>query len=336
MKAFTTLGNGIAALKWVECPTPQPGPDEILVKMTAAALNSRDLLVINGTGAWKPHSPRIPASDGVGVVVAVGDQVTRFRTGDRVAGIFSPNWLDGELTSEKAAGQLGGAAADGVLAEYRVFNEQAVVGVPAHLTDVEGATLPDSAVTAWHAVRRRSRVQSGDRVLIQGTGGVSTFAIQFVHALGGQPIVISSSDQKLEKAKAMGAVGAVNYNRVPAWEEEVLALTDGRGVDHVIEVVGGENLNRSLKAVRVSGTISFIGALAGLSAPIDTVQIAAKNAYIHGIDTGSREMFEEMNRFITSQQLRPVIDKTYAFAEFPEALTYLASGKHFGKVAAVF
>jgi NADPH:quinone reductase-like Zn-dependent oxidoreductase len=336
MKAFTTLGDGIAALKRDERPTPVPGRNEVLVQMTAAALNFRDLLVINGTGSWKPHGPRIPASDGVGVVVAVGDQVTRFRTGDRVAGIFLPNWLDGECTPEKAAGALGGAHADGVLAEYRAFDEQAVVAVPGHLTDVEAATLPDAAVTAWHAVRRRSRVQSGDRILIQGTGGVSLFALQFVHALGGQPIVISSSDQKLERARALGAAGTINYNKVPAWEEEVLALTGGRGVDHVIEVVGGENLNRSLRAVRMSGTISFIGALAGMSAPINTLQIAAKNVCIHGIETGSREMFEEMNQFIASHQLRPVIDRTYPVWEFPAGLTYLASGKHFGKVAVVF
>ena len=333
MKAFTTLGDGIAALKLVERPTPVPGRDEVLVKMTATALNFRDLLVIQGTGSWKPLAPRIPVSDGVGVVVAVGENVSRFRTDDRVIGIFSPNWLDGEFTFEKGVGQLGGAEADGVLAEYRLFNEQAVVGVPRHLTDVEAATLPVSAVTAWHAVRRRSQVQRGDRVLIQGTGGLSLFAMLFVHALGGQPIVISSSDQKLEKAKALGAASIINYQKAPAWEEEVLALTDGRGVDHVMEVVGGENLNRSLRAVKVSGTISFIGELAGLSAPINTVQIAAKNVCIHGIETGSREMFEEMNRFIASHQLRPVIDQTYAFSEFPEALTYLASRKHFGKVA---
>jgi NADPH:quinone reductase-like Zn-dependent oxidoreductase len=336
MKAFTTLGDGIAALKLEERPAPQPGRDEILVKMTAAALNFRDSLVISGTGSWKPRAPRIPVSDGVGVVVAVGESVSRFRTNDRVIGVFSPKWLDGEFTFEKGLGQLGGADADGVLSEYRVFNEQAAVGVPAHLTDVEAATLPVSAVTAWHAVRRRSNVQRGDRVLIQGTGGLSLFAMLFVHALGGQPIVISSSDQKLEKAQALGAAGTVNYRKVPAWEEEVLTLTDGRGVDHVMEVVGGENLNRSLQAVKVSGTISFIGELAGLSAPINTIQIAAKNVCIHGIETGSRGMFEEMNRFIASHQLRPVLDKTYAFAEFPEALTYLASGKHFGKVVVVF
>jgi NADPH:quinone reductase-like Zn-dependent oxidoreductase len=336
MKAFTTLGDGIAALKRVERPTPVPGRGEILVKMTAAALNFRDLLVINGTASWKPDAPRIPVSDGVGVVVAVGDQVTRFRTGDRVAGIFLPKWLDGEFTPEKGVAALGGAAADGVLAEYRVFDEQAAVGVPGHLTDVEAATLPDAAVTAWHAVRRRSCVRSGDRVLIQGTGGVSVFAMQFVHALGGQTIVLSSSDEKLERARALGAAGTINYKRVPDWEEEVLTRTGGRGVDHVIEVVGGENLNRSLRAVRVSGTISFIGALAGLSAPIDTIQIAAKNVCIHGIETGSRDMFEEMNRFIASHQLRPVIDRTYPVSEFPQALTYLASGQHFGKVAVVY
>jgi NADPH:quinone reductase-like Zn-dependent oxidoreductase len=269
-------------------------------------------------------------------VVAVGETVARFREGDRVIGIFSPKWLEGRFTPAKGVGQLGGAEADGVLAEYRVFHEQAAVGVPPHLTDVEAATLPVSAVTAWHAVRWRSNVQSGDRVLIQGTGGLSLFALLFVHALGGQPVVISSSDEKLAKARALGAAGIINYERVPAWEEEVLAMTAGQGVDHVMEVVGGENLNRSLRAVKASGTISFIGEMAGLNAPINTIEIAAKNLCIHGIETGSREMFEEMNRFIASLRLRPVIDKTYAFSDFPEALRYLASRKHFGKVAVVF
>jgi NADPH:quinone reductase-like Zn-dependent oxidoreductase len=336
MKVFTTLGDGIAALKLEERPIPTPGRDEILVKMCAAALNYRDLLVINGTAAWKPSGPRIPGSCGVGVVTAIGDRVSRFKPGDRVAGIFLPLWLDGDFALEKSAAPLGGAAADGVLAEYRVFDQQAAVMVPDHLTDVEAATLPDAAVTAWHAVRRRSRVQQGDRVLIEGTGGVSIFALQFVHALGGRAIVISSSDEKLEKARALGAEATVNYQRVPAWEEEVVQWTDGRGVDHVIEVVGGENLNRALRAVRASGTISFIGALAGLSAPISTYQIAAKNVYMHGIETGSREMFEEMNRFLAAHSLRPVIDKTFAFTDFPEALTYLGSGQHFGKVTVVF
>jgi NADPH:quinone reductase-like Zn-dependent oxidoreductase len=336
MKAFTTLGDGIAALKREERPTPRPGHNEVLVKMTAAALNYRDLLLINGVRSLKTKTPRIPVSDGVGVVVGAGDRVTRFRTGDRVAGIFNPNWLDGECTPEKVAGALGSAETDGVMAEYRVFDEQTVVAVPGHLTDLEAATLPDSGVTAWHAVCLRSRVRRGDRVLIQGTGGVSTLALLFVHALGGETIVISSSDQKLEKARALGAAATINYRTVPAWEEEVLRLTDGRGVDHVIEVVGGENLNRSLRAVRVNGTIDFLGALAGPSGNINTLAIAMKSIDIHGINTGSREMFEEMNRFLAAQQLRPVVDKTFVFSEFPEALTYLASGQQFGKVVVAF
>lgn len=336
MKAFTTLGDGIAALKWNERPVPEPGPHEVLVKMTAAALNFRDLLVVKGTGSWKPHEPRIPVSDGAGIVVAIGSKASRFRLGDHVAGIFLPEWIDGELTFHKYVSPLGGAVADGVLAEYRVFNEQSLVKTPAHLTDVESATLPVAALTAWHAVSRRSRVQRGDHVLIQGTGGVSLFATQFVHALGAHPIVISSSDEKLEKAKALGAAATINYKKIPAWEEEVLGLTDGNGVDHVIEVVGGENLNRSLQAVKLSGTISFIGLMAGLSAPINTYQFVTKNVQIHGIETGSREMFEEMNRFMEAHQLRPVIDKKYDFHEFPKAMTYLESGAHFGKVALVF
>ena len=336
MKAFTTLGDGIDALRREQRPAPVPGPGQLLVKMAAVSLNYRDLLVINGTAAWKPSEPRIPVSDGVGRVEAVGEGVTRFQPGERVAGIFLPHWLEGELTPEKHVLPLGGAAADGVLAEYRVFDEQAAVAVPEHLTDAEAATLPVAALTAWHAVRRRSRVRAGDTVLIQGTGGVSLFATQFVHALGGRPLVTSSSDEKLERARALGAAETLNYRAIPAWEDEVLTRTGGQGVDHVIEVVGGENLNRSLKAVRLSGTISFIGLIAGFSAPIDTWQFVAKNVQLHGIETGSREMFEEMNAFITAHRLRPVVDRTFALEDFPAAMRYLESGKHFGKVAVLF
>ncbi len=336
MKAFTTLGDGIAALRLVELPWPSPGPGEVLVRMSAAALNFRDLLVVKGIAGWKPSSIRIPVSDGVGIVTAVGAQVTRFLPGDRVAGIFLPHWQSGELGPDQYTVPLGGAAADGVLAEYRLFQEQAVVAVPAHLTDAEAATLPVAAVTAWHAVRRRSRVQPGEHVLIQGTGGVSLFALQFAQALGGRPLVLSSSDEKLERARAMGATDTINYKKIPDWEKEVLIRTGEQGVDHVIEVVGGENLNRSLEAVRLSGTISFIGLLAGLSAPINTYQFVQKNVQLHGIETGSREMFEEMNAFIAAHQIRPVVDRVFPFAEFPLALRYLESGAHFGKVVVEF
>lgn len=336
MKAFTTLGDGIGALKIRELPVPEPEADEVLIKMSAASLNYRDLLVVKGVGGWKPLSPRIPVSDGAGEVVAVGSNVSKWKAGDRVVGLFLPRWLDGELTAEKDSLPLGGAAVDGVLAEYVLFKAEAALKFPGNLTDIEAATLPVAALTAWHAVARRSQVQRGETVVIQGTGGVSLFATQFVHALGGHPIVTSSSDEKLEKVKALGASATINYKRFSDWEEQVLELTNGLGADHIIEVVGGENLNRSLKAVRVSGTISFIGLIAGMSAPIDTFQFVAKNVRLHGIETGSREMFEEMNRFIESHQLKPVIDRTFSFDEAREALKYLESGSHFGKVGLKF
>jgi NADPH:quinone reductase-like Zn-dependent oxidoreductase len=335
MQAYVTQGDGIDALQLIDRPMPSPGPHEVLVKMTAVALNFRDLLVIKGVDGWKPSEPRIPVSDGVGVVVGTGADVTRFRTGDRVAGIFLPRWLDGELTAEIYVSPLGGAAADGVLAEYRLFDEQSVVAVPGYLTDPEAATLPVAGVTAWHAVHFRSNVRPGDSVLIQGTGGVSLFALQFVRALGGRAIVLSSSDDKLERARELGAADTINYSKVPAWDDEVLARTGGRGVDHVIEVVGGENLNRSLRAVRVSGTISFIGLLAGLSAPINTYQFVTRNVRLHGIETGSRAIFEDMNRFLGEHAIRPVIDRVFRFADFPQALRHVESGRHFGKVVVV-
>ncbi|HEX8772608.1 MAG TPA: NAD(P)-dependent alcohol dehydrogenase [Pyrinomonadaceae bacterium] len=336
MKAFTTLGDGINALELSELPIPEPKAGEILVRMTAASLNYRDLLVVKGVGKWKPPVPRIPISDGVGEVVAVGENVSRWKSGDHMVTHLLPKWLDGELTAKKDGLSLGGAAADGVLAEYVVLKEEAALKIPNNLSDVEAATLPIAALTAWHAIMRRAHVQSGESVVIQGTGGVSLFATQFVHALGARPFVTSSSDEKLEKAKALGASATINYKKFPAWEEQVLELTGGIGADHVIEVVGGENLNRSLKAIRLSGTISFIGVLAGLSAPINTYQFMLKNVRLHGIETGSREMFEEMNRFIESRQLKPVIDKIFAFEEAREALKYLESGAHFGKVAVKF
>lgn len=332
MKVFTTLGDGIDALQFRETETPAPGPGEILVKMSAVALNYRDLLVVKGTGSWKPAAARIPVSDGVGEVAATGDAVSRVRVGDRVAGIFLPRWLDGELTAEKFVLPLGGAAADGVLAEYVIFDERKVVKIPANLSDEEAATLPCAGVTAWHAVARRSRVEPGESVLIQGTGGVSLFALQFVHALGGRPLVISSSDEKLARAKELGAAEAFNYKTFPDWDEKILEITGGKGVDHVIEVVGGENLNRSLNAVKISGSISFIGLLAGLSAPVNTWQFVNKNVKLHGIETGSREMFEEMNRFFEQRGIKPVIDKTFEFTDVKNALKYLESGSHFGKI----
>jgi len=332
MKAYTTRGDGIDALELQDRPLPVAGPGEVVVRMRAASLNFRDLLVIGGAEGWKPRVPRVPFSDGVGEIVALGEGVTRWTPGERVAGLFLPEWIDGELTEEKYVKALGGPAADGVLAEYVTFPEPSVVAVPAHLSDEQAATLPVAALTAWHAVARRSRVHAGDHVLIQGTGGVSIFATQFVAALDGRPIVLSSSDAKLERARQLGAVATINYRQSPAWEREVLELTDGRGVDHVIEVVGGENLNRSLRAVKVSGTISFIGLIAGLAARIDTYRFVTRNVQIHGIETGSREMFEEMNAFIEARGLEPVVHEVFAFGQVRECLRRLEGASHFGKL----
>lgn len=332
MKAFTTLGDGIERLKLNELSEPRLKADEILVKIKAVSLNYRDLLVINGVEGWKPSSPRIPVSDGAGEVVAIGSRVSQWKIGDRVAGLFLPKWLNGELTPEKYILPLGGAAADGVLAKYVAFNEQAAVKTPENLSDAEAATLPVAALTAWHAVVRRSQLKRGETVLIQGTGGVSLFALQFANALGAHPLVISSSDEKLERAKTLGASATINYQKFPDWEEQIIKLTGGKGVDHVIETIGGENLNRSLTVVKLSGTISFIGLIAGLSAPINTYQFVQKNVQIHGIETGSGEMFKEMSRFIELHKLKPVIDRTFAFGEIKEALKHLGSGKHFGKI----
>lgn len=332
MKAYEIYEPfGIDALTLVERPEPQPGPGQVLVRIRAVSLNYRDLLVVKGV--WRPSSPRIPVSDGVGEVVAAGKGVTRIRTGDRVAGIFLPGWIDGEVTPEKLqVPSLGGVGLDGTLAEYVSFDEEAVVRVPEHLSDEEAATLPLAAVTAWHAVIRRSGVKKGDTVLVQGTGGVSLFSLQFAHMAGARVIVTSSSDEKLRRARELGAVHGINYKDSPDWDERVLEITEGRGVDHVVEVVGAENLTRSLNAVRMSGSISMVGLLGGTSAQIETFGFVEKNVRLNGIYIGSREMFEEMNQAIAEHRLRPVVDRVFGFDEAREALRYLETGSHFGKV----
>jgi NADPH:quinone reductase-like Zn-dependent oxidoreductase len=322
---------GIEALQLAERPDPRPGAGQVLVRMRAMSLNYRDLLVVRGV--WRPTSPRIPLSDGVGEVVATGAGVTRFKTGDRVAGIFLPGWIDGELTPEKLqVPSLGGVGADGVLAELVAFDEEKVVRVPEHLSDEEAATLPLAGVTAWNAVVRSSRVKEGDTVLVQGTGGVSLFALQFATMAGAQVIVTSSSDEKLRRARELGAVHGINYRESPDWDARVLEDTAHRGVDHIVEVVGGENLTRSLNALRLSGSISVVGLLGGTSARIETFAFVEKGMRLYGVMIGSREMFEEMNQAIAEHALKPVVDRVFGFEEVPEALRYLEAGAHFGKV----
>jgi NADPH:quinone reductase-like Zn-dependent oxidoreductase len=322
---------GIEALTPVERPDPQPGPGQVLVRIRAVSLNYRDLLVVRGV--WRPAEPRIPVSDGVGEVVALGEGATRFQIGDRVAGIFLPGWIDGELTPEKLeVPSLGGVGADGVLAELVIFDEEKAVRVPEHLSDEEAATLPLAGVTAWNAVVRRSGVKQGETVLVQGTGGVSLFALQFARMVGAHVLVTSSSDEKLQRALELGAVHGINYRERPKWDEPVLEYTAKRGVDHIVEVVGGENLTHSLKALRLGGSISIVGLLGGTSAQIETFGFVEKSVRLHGIMIGSREMFEEMNQAITEHELKPVVDRVFGFDEVQEALRYLEAGAHFGKV----
>jgi len=336
MKAFQILGSfGLENLKPVELPDPQPGAGQVLVRMRAASLNYRDLVVLKGGYGPRQKLPRIPVSDGAGEIAAVGQGVHRVKPGDRVVICFSPGWLEGPPTQEKMDASLG-AFVDGVLCESIVLSEDAVLPIPAHLSFEEAATLPCAAVTAWTALFVEDRVGPAHTVVVQGTGGVSLFALQFARLAGARVIVTSSSTQKLQRARELGAAEGINYKTTPDWEKEVRRLTGGAGADHIVEVGGAGTLNRSLGCLRMGGMISMIGVLAGASAEVRTTMILFRAARIHGIFVGSRASFEEMNRAIALHGLRPVISDTFPFAEAPAALKHLESGSHFGKIVLTF
>jgi NADPH:quinone reductase-like Zn-dependent oxidoreductase len=299
--------------------------------MRAASLNYRDLLVAKG--AYDPKSLKVivPLSDGAGEVVAVGEGVTRVKIGDRVASIFMQTFISGELAPEKANSALGGAI-DGVLAEYVVFDEQGVVKIPAHISYEEAATLPCAAVTAWNAMVAEGHLKAGDTVLLQGTGGVSLFGLQFAKMMGARVILTSSSDEKLDRAIQLGADVGINYKTTPDWDEKVEKLTDGRGVDLVVEVGGSGTLSKSLRAVRYGGKVAMIGVLTGMTGDVSTSSILFKHIRVQGIYVGSRDLFEDMNRSVSLHEMKPIIDRVFSFHEAREALAYLESGAHFGKV----
>jgi NADPH:quinone reductase-like Zn-dependent oxidoreductase len=340
MKAIELQNTfGIDSLTLIDRPQPRPEAGQVLLQMRAFSLNYRDLLVVKGLYNPKLRLPLTPLSDGVGHVVEVGPGVTRVKIGDRVAGLFMQQWLCGELTEAKAKSALGGgsrtagsAAADGLLAEYTVLHEDGIVPVPDHLTDEEAATLPCAAVTAWHALVSEGGLKAGDSVLTQGTGGVSLFALQFARVLGARVLATSSSDAKLERVLKMGASDGINYKTTPDWDKRVRELTGEVGVDHVVEVGGAGTLGKSLRAVRLGGCISLIGVLTG-GGEVNPLPILMKNVRVQGIYVGSREMFEAMNRAIALHKLRPVVDRVVAFQEIKDALRYLESGAHFGKIA---
>jgi NADPH:quinone reductase-like Zn-dependent oxidoreductase len=321
---------GINSVVFTTRPDPVAGSRDVVVRLTALALNYRDQFVIDGIDRWRPREPRIPVSDGVGVVVAAGSAVTRFKNGDRVAPIFYPQWIAGRPATAKMQGALGGAAADGLYAEYALIDETALVTVPAHLSDVEAATLPCAALTAWNGVAEGAPLSAGHTVVVLGTGGVALFALQFAKFFGARVIITSSSDAKIARARELGADGGINYRTTPDWPRALRELTDGRGADLVVDTAGA--LTEAIDAVCVGGTIAFIGLLRGMTIDIDLVELMGSSATIRAIDVGSRAMFESMNRAIESAQLRPVIDRTFAFDEAHAAFHYLADGAHFGKV----
>ena len=323
--------GGLGGLRVDELPEPAPGPGEVAVKVRATSLNFRDLMMIEGVYNPRVARPFVPLSDGAGDVTALGQGVSRFKDGDRVAGAFMPGWVGGRPNEAAARTALGGGGA-GMLAQTVVLPAEGLVSIPEHLTFEEAATLPCAGVTAWHALVTEGRVKAGDTVLVQGTGGVSIFALQFARLNGARVILTSSSDEKLERAHTLGASDGINYKTTPDWDKTARALTGGEGVDHVVEVGGAGTLSRSLRAVKMGGSVSLIGVLTGGAAEVNTLPVLMKVVRVQGIYVGSRETFEAMNRALALHQLRPVVDRVFPFAEAREALRYLESGAHFGKV----
>jgi NADPH:quinone reductase-like Zn-dependent oxidoreductase len=319
---------GLDHLAFAERPDPVPGPGQALVRIRAASLNYRDLLTVEGKYNPKQKLPLIPCSDGAGEVVAVGDGVTRVRPGDRVSAIFAQRWIAGEPTRERLRSTLGGPL-DGTLAELAVFDQEGLVKIPEHLTDEEAATLPCAAVTAWTAL---DGITAGDTVLLQGTGGVSIFALQLAHLRGARVIITSSSDEKLARARELGATERINYRETSDWGAKAKELTGGTGVDLVVEVGGAGTLKQSLQAVRMGGTIALMGNLAGTTAEIPLPLIFMQNVRVQGILVGPRESFEALNRAVAFHHLHPVIDRVFPLEEVRAAFEHMRAGGHLGKV----
>jgi NADPH:quinone reductase-like Zn-dependent oxidoreductase len=322
---------GIDKLELIEKETVQPSLGQVLVHIHAISLNYRDLMVVQGHYNPRLALPRVPCSDGAGEVVAVGAGVTQWKPGDRVCGIFMQNWLEGPPSAAKSKGALGGDI-DGMLATEVVLSEAGLVRIPGHLSYEEAATLPCAAVTAWNALFKSAATQPGDTVLIQGTGGVSIFALQFAKLAGARVLGISSSDAKLERAKALGLDAGLNYRDNPDWEKWAYEQTGGEGVDLVVDVGGADSLARSVRAARLGGTIAQIGVLAGANTGVDIRPLHAKLIRLHGIYVGSRADFLAMNKAIALAGLKPVIGSVFRFGEAPAALRQMEAATHFGKI----
>ena len=324
-------GFGLDKLVACERPDPTPGPCQVRVRVKATSPNYRDLMMVEGRYNPRQKLPLIPNSDGAGVVDAVGPGVTRVKPGDRVMSVFTQGWLAGEPTRALRTTTLGGPL-DGALADTMILHEEGVMPTPPFLSDEEAATLPCAAVTAWSALVTHGALKAGDTVLLQGTGGVSVFALQIARLLGARVLITSSRDDKLARARALGAHEGINYVTTPDWDKAARALTGGQGVDHVVEVGGAGTLEKSLRAVRLGGTVSVIGVLSGSVGPVPVTSILMNNLRVQGVFVGHRQAFEALLRALVQHDVHPVVDRVFPFAEARAAFEYLKSGAHFGKV----
>lgn len=331
MKAWKKKGIGLDNLNLVEVEKPVPGPKQILIKVKAVSLNFRDKSIIDGD--YLPDlmsKPFTPASDAVGIIESIGSEVTQFNVGDRVVSHLYTTWTDGAPSEDYAPTAVGGPN-DGGLAEYMILEEYAAVMAPDNLTDEEASTLPIAPLTVWFSLVEYGNIKAGDTVLVLGTGGVSVFAIQMASALGARVIVTTSSDKKGEDVKKLGADEVINYVNTPDWEQVVLKLTDGKGANHILEVVGGDSINKSIDALALQGHIYIIGFLKSMMAEVNLFSLLAKQAQIHGIYVGHRKAFEDMNKAFNELNIHPVIDTVYSFDEAIEAYEHLGRGA-FGKI----
>ena len=322
---------GPRALALVERPDPTPGPTDVVVRIEAISLNYRDLLMVRGRYSRTVRAGMVPCSDAAGVVTATGAGVRHVKVGDRVTSTFAPEWNAGRFSMPAARSALGTGATPGVLADTVVLPDHGVLPPPSHLTQAEAATLPCAALTAWHALMEETPIGPGDVVLTLGSGGVSVFAVQFAVRAGARVIATSGDAAKAERLQALGVDRVVNYREVAAWGEAVRELTGGEGVDHVVEVGGAGTLEQSLKAVRLGGTVSLIGTLAG-AAPVNLTPVFMRNIRLQGVLVGSREMFQRMNDDLSDPPMRPVVDRVFPFSDAPSAFEHLEAAKHFGKV----
>jgi NADPH:quinone reductase-like Zn-dependent oxidoreductase len=328
-------GSRIEGMALADEPSARPGPSQVRVRVRATTLNYRDLLIVNGPYPVSTQAPLVPGSDAAGEVIEVGSAVTRFKVGERVTSCFFPNWIDGRMTRAGIAGALGGGET-GTFAEELVLDERSLVKSPAHLDFAQSAALTCAGTTAWNALFVSGGLKPGGTVLLLGTGGVSIWALQLAKAAGARVIITSSSDEKLAKARALGADAGINYVQNPEWGAEVKKLTDGEGVDLVLEVGGEKTFPQSLASARLQGSIMVIGGVSGLGGSMVPRQLVGVAVRMQGVYVGSRAMHEDLARFVEVAGIKPVIDRTFAGADAQEAFRYFAAGKHFGKVALSF